>query len=361
MPLIRRTIKELRDRIAGDLNSRLTGTEARLRRSNVGVLATVEAGVAHGLYGYLDYLAGQISVVSAEGKYLERRARERGIARKQADFAAGIITVTGQNGKVVPAGTIWQRSDGVEYLSAADGTIVAGTVDITVTAKEAGIDGNTDAGLTLSLVTSIEGVDSDAIVGANGITGGLDAESDEDLRTRLLHRIQYPPMGGSEYDYVRWALEVPGVTRAWCEPLWLGAGTVGVVFVMDNQAGSIIPGSAKIQEVLDYITSHPDPVTGKNIGKPVTADVTVLAPTAKALDLTIALTPNTAAVKTEVENEIKAFIKETGEPGVTLYLSQINEAISGAVGEKYHVLTSPAADVTHLSYGIPVFGAITWA
>lgn len=361
MPFIRPTIKELRERIAGDINTRLPGIEARLRRSNVGVLATVNAGVVHGLYGYLAYLADQISVVSAEGKYLERKARERGISRKQADFAEGTIAVTGQNGKVIPAGTVWQRTDGVEYASAADGTIVAGTVVITVTAVAAGVDSNTDAGLTLSLATSIEGVNSDAVIGADGVAGGVDAETDEDLRTRVLYRMQHPPMGGSEYDYVQWAMEVTGVTRAWCKPLWLGAGTVGVTFVMDNQAGSIIPESAKVQEVLDHIASHPDPVTGKVIGKPATADVTVFTPTAKALNLTIVLTPNTAAVKAEVENEIKALLREIGEPGGTLYLSQINEAISRAAGEQYHTLTSPAADVTHLGYEIPVFGVITWA
>lgn len=360
MPFIRPTIKELKDRIAGDLNSRLPGTEARLRRSNMGVIATVEAGVAHGLYGYLNYLAEQINVISAEGVFLERRAREWGILRKQAGFAAGSITYTGQNNLIIPAGTVWQRMDGVEYVSNADGTITGGSVAVAVESIEAGIGGNTDAGLSLSLVTSIEGVDSDAVIGESGITGGIDAETDDELRTRVLYRIQHPPMGGSEYDYVQWAMEVSGVTRAWCKPLWLGAGTVGVTFVMDNQAGSIIPGGAKIAEVLAYIMSHTDLVTGKQTGRPVTADVTVFAPTGKALNLTIALTPNTVAVKAEVENEVKALIREF-DPGDTVYLSQINEAISRAAGETHHTLTSPAADVTHLSYEIPVFGTVTWA
>ena len=41
------------------------------------------------------------------------------------------------------------------------------------------------------------------------------------------------PMGDND-DYVAWATEVPGVTRAWCSPNGMGAGTVVVRFVRDD-------------------------------------------------------------------------------------------------------------------------------
>ena len=66
------------------------------------------------------------------------------------------------------------------------------------------------------------------------LDGGTDEETDEELRARVLRRIRQPPMGGDAYDYVAWALAVPGVTRAWCSPLEMGIGTVTVRFMMDD-------------------------------------------------------------------------------------------------------------------------------
>ena len=45
-----------------------------------------------------------------------------------------------------------------------------------------------------------------------------------------------PPVApwGDNDDYVAWATEVPGVTRAWCSPNGMGAGTVVVRFVRDD-------------------------------------------------------------------------------------------------------------------------------
>ena len=58
-----------------------------------------------------------------------------------------------------------------------------------------------------------------------GIAGGADEQSDLLLLQRVLARLRQPPHGGADFDYIRWALEVPGVTRAWVYPLELGAGT----------------------------------------------------------------------------------------------------------------------------------------
>ena len=65
------------------------------------------------------------------------------------------------------------------------------------------------------------------------MTGGVEAENDDDLRARILQRIQNPPMGGAQADYVTWALAVPGVTRAWAAPEQ-GIGTITVRFLMDE-------------------------------------------------------------------------------------------------------------------------------
>src|SRR5690606_31261962 len=135
------------------------------------------------------------------------------------------------------------RSDGFEYEVEADAEVVDGVATATVLALTAGIDGNTDAGTSVTLVQPVDDVSSAGEVGEAGIAGGVDAETDDDLRARLMQRIQEPPRGGAVNDYERWALEVSGVTRAWVYPGHLGIGTVGVTFVMDNN-DPIIPDAA---------------------------------------------------------------------------------------------------------------------
>jgi uncharacterized phage protein gp47/JayE len=196
----------------------------------------------------------------------------------------------------------------------------------------------------------VPGVASAALVAAPGLTQGADAESDDALRLRLLARIRQPPMGGSASDYVAWALQVPGVTRAWVYPLENGVGTVTVRFVRDNDV-DFIPDAGAVTAVQEYIDAR----------RPVTAQVTVLAPTAAPLDLTIALTPDTAAVRAAVTGELQDLLRRDAKPGGTILISRIREAISVSAGETNHVLSAPTADVTHLAGEMPTLGTITWA
>lgn len=349
MAFQRPTLNEIIERTFADLTSRLALQGALLRRSVVGVLARVLAGASHMLHGHLEWIARQ-AIPDTADEWLPRWAAIWGITRKDAEFAEGSVTFTGTiGGTVIPAGTVLRRSDGVEYTTQADATIAGGTATATVKASEAGSAGNADAGTTLTLVFPIAGVGSSATVAAGGLTNGSDVESDDDLRARLLARIQQPPHGGAAFDYEQWALEVPGVTRAWVYPLHLGPGTVGVTFVRDDDA-SIIPDAAEVAAVQAHIDQK----------RPVTADVYVFAPVADPLNFTIQLNPDTAAVRAAVEAELRDLILREAEPGGTLYLSRIREAISVAAGEFDHVLVSPAADVVSATGHIATFGGITW-
>lgn len=350
MPFQRPTLTEIIDRTFADLVSRLNLQGALLRRSVVGVLARVLAGASHMLHAHLDWIAKE-AIPDTATEWLPRWAAIWGVARREAEFAVGDnIALTGTiNGTVVPAGTAMRRSDGVEFLTDADVTITAGVATAAVTAVEPGAAGNTDAGVALNLVFPIAGVSSTATVAGDGIVNGSDVESDASLRARLLARIQQPPHGGAEFDYEMWALEVPGVTRAWVYPLHMGPGTVGVTFVRDDDV-SMIPDAAEVEAVQDYIDER----------RPVTAEVTVFAPVADALNFSIEVTPSTDAIKAAIEAELRDMLAREAEPGGTIYLSRINEAISIAAGEFDHVLTVPAADVAYATGHIAEFGAITW-
>lgn len=336
MPFDRPTLTTLIERARTDIQTELTGIDPWLRRQVEGVLGKILAAQAHGLHGHLLWLSKQIMPDTAEDEFMARWADIYGLARKAAVQAAGDIVITGTPTTVVPAGTVWQRADGVQYTQDSDETIGGGgSVTGAVTAVLGGTDGNADASTTVSLVTPQSGVDSDATVDTGGITGGTDVETDAELLVRLLARIRTPPKGGGPGDYVNWALEVSGVTRAWEFPLYLGENTVAVFFVRDNDT-PIIPDASERATVLAYLDTK----------RPVTASVS--CPALTGADLTVthtSLTPNTAAVQAAVKQEISDYILRTAEPGALHYLSQINEAISLATGEVDHVISAPAANV----------------
>ena len=354
MPFTRPTLTELISRIQSDIESRLPGTDPRLRRAALSVLARTLSGAAHGLYGYLDWLADQILPDTADTDHLDRWASIWGLSRKAATAATGSASFTGTDGAVIPAGATLQRSDGGEFTLDADATVAAGTLTAAVTGSVAGTDGNTAAGSSLTLVNPIAGINSTGTVAAGGFTGGTDTETDDELRARLLARLQQPPHGGASFDYVAWALEVSQVTRAWVFPERLGAGTVGVSFVCDD-LDPIIPTAAVVAAVQDHL----------NLVRPVTAQVTAFAPTPVAVNFTLTIEPNQAAVQAAVEAELRDLLIREAQPddgagSGTILLSHIQEAISLAAGETDHTLVAPAANVTLNSGEMAVFGAITW-
>lgn len=134
MPFERPSLPQLIDRVSGDLESRMAGVDARLRRSNAAVLSRVHAGATHGLYGYLAWLALQLLPDTAESEHLLRHASIWGQARRAAVPAAGGVTFSGANDAVIPAGTLLQRSDEMEFVTDVEVVIAAGAATATVTA-----------------------------------------------------------------------------------------------------------------------------------------------------------------------------------------------------------------------------------
>lgn len=350
MPFARPTLPELIDRVTTDISGRVTGVQsAVLRRSLLGILARSEAGAVHMLYGFLEWAAKQAIIDTAEKEYLERWAAIWKVFRKAADFSTGNVTLSGAVDRPVPAGTILQRQDGVQYRVLTDAIFTGSTLQVTVVAVEAGVSGDTPINTPLFLLSPIAGVQSTAAA-ATDIDGGLDVETDERLLSRLLKRIRQPPHGGAEFDYEGWALEVPGVTRVWVYPLQMGAGTVTVLFVCDGEA-NIIPTPAKVAEVQAYIDAR----------RPVTAEVFAAAPIADPLNMTVQLSPNTAAVQAAVRAEIDDLIVRDAKPGGTTLISRLREAVSLAVGESNNAITSPNADVVHATGHIAVPGTIIFS
>lgn len=342
----------LKQRSEGAINAFLPGADARLRRSVLNVIATVMAGMTHGLYGHQNFIATTALPSMASDEYLEAWCNIWGIRRKPAANAVGNVTFTGVVGAVIPQGTAVQRGDGVVYRTAIGVTMAGSTAAVAVEADEPGLNGNAAAAVAVTLVSPLGDVQTEAVVAVGGITGGADTEGDDSLRERLLDRIQNPPHGGTKEDYERWALEVPGVTRAWCSPQELGPGTNTVRFAMDATYDDGIPLSADVDAVQAYIDER----------RPTTAELFVVAPEATALNITVTgLSPDTPEIRAAVLAELDDMFKRDGEPGGTIYISRIWEAVALAAGERHHRITSPANDTAFTTNQLPVRGVVTFA
>lgn len=352
MPFSKPDLATLIEAAETDIEARLPGADARLRNSNLNVLARVLAGGEHGLYEYIDWISKQTLVDTADAEILDRHATIWGVTRVPAAFAGGNVTISGTNGSVIPAGTRLRRSDNVEYTTNAEATIASGTATVAVTAVVAAETANALAAAAINLITPIGGVTNAAVVASGGLTGGADAETDAALRLRVLSRIQQPPHGGADFDYVKWTLEQPGVTRAWVYPQELGLGTVTVRFMMDDTYDDGIPLEADVTAVQ----------TALDLLRPVTADLTVVAPVAVPLNITtLSITPSTTTIQTAIEAEIADLILREATPGATILISHLREAISIAAGETDHALTNPSADITHATGEIAVVGTYPWS
>lgn len=342
------TLAELVTRIETDISTRMGSTSKPLRVSFSRVLARALAGAAWLLHGNIEWVTKQVFPSTAEKEYLDIWAALWGVVRQTPTYTKRTLTFTGTNGSVVPIGTEVQTTDGLSFLTEAAVTIATGTGNTLAQAKVPGSASNLAVGAALSLISPVVGVNSLVTVASAGLIDGTDEETDTALRTRLTARIQSPPRAGTPDDYVNWALEVAGVTRAWCFPLHMGAGTVGVTFVRDLDP-SIIPDAAELAQVDTYLKSK----------KPITADLYVFAPVVTTIPVTIDLAPDTPEIRASVQSELASFFADL-DIGAVVYRSQISERISAAAGEVSHVLVAPVGDTTLAANSIAQLGTITW-
>lgn len=348
MPLERPTLPQLIDQGAAEFESRLPGVLARVRSSIIGVINRVMAGGFSSLYKYAEWLNDQVWPDRANAIFLPGHGARWGKNRLPAEPAVGMVQFLGVDGSPIAQGSMVQRSDGTQYATTVAGVIAAGVASIAVQAVEAGQLGNAVMATSLTLTSPIDHVNSVATA-QTALAGGADVEGIEAWRARILSRIRKPPQGGADYDYVDWALEVPGVTRVWVYPGEQGAGTVVVRFVRDDDA-SIIPDVGEVAAVQAAIDAV----------RPVTATTYVLAPIATLQNFSIHLTPDTAAIRAAVEAELRELYRREAVPGGTMLISHQREAISTSAGETDHVLTVPTVNQTHTTGLFPTLGVITW-
>ena len=346
MAFSRPSLSEIYGRIKADMESRIANGSKVPRFSLAGILCAVFAGAVWSLYGYLVWLGRQFFPESADDEYVDAHAARFGIMRKAAAYAEGIIRFDGTVGVVILAGREVQTTGGLIFTTDADATIgMWGSIVAAVTCSESGIVGNT-RDLYLYLVAPLTGVATEAPI-TTAPAGGTDLESTEELRARVIQRTANPPSSGTASDYVRWALEVSGVGRAWCLPaeLYKGAGTVGVVI----STTELTPVSAQIHsDAVDYLEGV----------RPLGAVLTVEDVMPAQVYYSISISPNTVAIQNAVTEALQELHRSEATPGGTIYLSHISAAIMSSGVENAEVMNIVVDSVSLGPIDIEVTGYI---
>lgn len=305
-----------------------------LARANTKALSFVQAVGLHGAYRYLrDFIARQAVPIFSSDKFLDGWLQTYKMARKEAKASQGSAAGTGVTDTVLPAGTLLQSGRGRQFRVLADATVDGGAITCNLIATIAGAGGDLAAGEALTLVSPIVGIDAEFTVAAGGLAGGVDREKDEEAVYRLGQRLANPPMGGCPADYARWALELPGITRAWGVRNPAGPTTAGVIIMADGNAPYGLPTEGQRTAVLDYIR---DPRRGPP------DELFVIIPTLQLVSPDIVLTPDTAATRAGTVAALRDLFLREAVPGGDIPHSHLIDVISDVAGEYNHQIVSPA-------------------
>jgi len=299
-----------------------------------------------------DYVARQSFPQTACGTSLEHHAALRGLSRRAAEKAQGTLTFSctapGSEDIEIPEGTECRTAAGVAFVTAAAGTIAAGSTACTVAAEavSAGAGGNVPAGTVrfpVLLPTGVTGVTN-----AAAFTGGCEAEEDEALRQRILNTYRTLPNGANAAYYEARVLECGGVAAVTVLPKNRGVGTVDIYFT--TPAG--IPTAGKQAEVQAAL----------NAEREICTDLRVLLPTSAAVNVTAALTvaADTAfsAVSEAAEAALAAYFNGSllGRP---VNRAGLIALLMGVPGVTNCALTAPAADIAGATGTLPVLGTVS--
>jgi len=334
-PTLRDTRRLTRDYVLSQL-----GAKAMIPNSVLRIMSDAMSGLANLTLLYIDWLSKQFLPDTAEQVWLDRHGEiwlknlDGSSGRKGATYAHGEIEFAGDAATIIPIGTLLTGANNIQYQTVTAGEIgSAGLGNSNAVSLSPGAVSNLPDGDTVMVSPPLPGVVSATLQG--DMTGGADTETDDQLRERILFRIQQPPMGGDANDYVAWALSVPGVTRAWAASE-MGVGTITVRFMMDDlradQGG--FPNGDDVLMVEAYI-NRVRPVAIK--------DIWVLAPVPEPIDFTIkSMINDTETNRAEVEASVKEMLRQRAAPahaingrtvpGTTIYAAWVSEAIIECVG-----------------------------
>lgn len=300
----------------------------------------------------------------SDGIMLDYHAPGRGMTRRAAEYARTSVTITGAAGTVIPKAFGVSTpgsytSTGVGFRTDSEVVIPeSGTVTVGVTAVNAGSEGNVAAGTITLMDEPITGITG--ITNPTAATGGLDEESDDALRERIMDydADQGVSYVGSESDYKRWAMAVPGVGSVQVQGSENGDGVVKLILT-DSEGNPA--GEALRTAVYNHIMRPDNPQARL---AEVNAQLRVIAPTTVTITVAAKITTDGTAttedVAAELNTKLGAYYKSGETEDGVIRLTAVGALLRSCAGVKDYedlTLNGAAANVTIAAGEIAVTGA----
>lgn len=289
------------------------------------------------------------------GTYLDKHADDRAMKRRAATPATGEVTITGEVGTLIPAGSLFATAALNNEPSVSYKTIEAvaipdsGNVTVGIECTQVGIVGNTTAGTIVLVGSRLSGIT--AVTNYDVVSGGTEEETDESLQNRITEydRTQGESFTGCVADYKRWAESVNGVGEATVIPAQDDSGTVTIV-VMDAN------GAPATDDICEDVYNHimrPDspgerlvaPNAVLNVIPPATVELAVSAIIELEEGYTI------GGIKSDFAKALTAYLPQSMDAGEIKY-SQIWTVLGSVKG--VHDFTDLMIGINHgggFSYG----------
>lgn len=276
MPFATPTLDQTRSWLASFFRYLLPG-RATSPLSFYGRLITWVAGAVTDVHAHVDATERDLMPDTAEGAGLDRQGTIWQTTRKGATSARGTaaLRVTGTPAATVSIGDQLTDPDTeLVYEVNSNGTVGAGNyVDVDVVAVDTGSRTRIAAGTVLEFVAAPAGITTQAELQSD-LTDGTDQEQDGAHRLRVLATIGDRPLGGSQSDFVAWALEVTGISEAYCYPGRAGIGSVDVA-ALHAERGALTVGERA--DLLAYLQERA-PAYLAELGADLRALTTVAEP-----------------------------------------------------------------------------------
>ena len=271
-------------------------------------------------YAKMDILESQLSLLTATGSNLDNRAYEQGIAREQETQAERIGTfkkyqVDEQTGEYVKdelGNKILIDMDipeGSRFVSPEDDTIIYEYIgkndkdENILQCETYGSVGNEYTGTILPL-TAIPDLVEAKITGT--YVPAQDTESDDELRTRVINKLNSLSFGGNIDAYIEKVSSIDGVGTCKVFPAWQYNGSV-LLSVVDSSYEPITQSFAdRIKEEID-----PEESSGKGVGfAPIGHYVTITTPIKSNVKVQFHLDLEAGVTAGNVQEECERRIEE---------------------------------------------------
>ena len=326
------------------------------------------AAQLYALYVQADWVGRQCFPQTAQGDYLDKHAQLRGLERRAATAAVGVLSFETDHPPEadlsIPEGTVCMTAAQVRFETTEAGVLKAGQPSAQVRARavEPGAAGNAAAGTVRAMAVAPVGVSR--CTNPEAFSGGLDAEGDESLRERVLETFRRMPNGANAAFYEQGALSFDEVAAASVLPRSRGIGTVvaaATVVARPRGVGTVdvflataagLPDSGLLEQVAAHLEER----------REIAVDVQVKAPEVRTVDVSVQVAARPGAdfdtVRQAVESAVRGWF-DGRLLGQSVLRAQLGALIFGVEGVENYRLLAPAADLAAEDGTLPMLGRVT--